>query len=408
MWWFWRRSHKRLAACWLILSVGLFCPPARGEIKLLGTASFDGNATDQSGLTDLLAGGIPHNRLGGISAIEYTGKDDLYLLLTDRGPADGATDYRCRFHGLKLAVHPGQSPAVAATLVSTTMLENETGHSLVGTISAFDRQDPAKGMRFDPEGVRTDRQGNILISDEYGPSVFEFSSAGKRTQVLKVPSRFRIAHPSAAPSEEAERNSSGRQVNGGLEGLAIIPDGTKLYAAMQRPLIQDSQPGKAGKRVGTNTRIIEFDRSQGTTREFLYPLDDTTNGVSEILAVNGHEFLILERDGRVGSEAVAKRIYKVELGGATDISSRELLPANGIPAGVIPARKTPFIDLLSPMFELAGSQFPEKVEGLAFGPDLPDGRRLLVVAIDNDFLVEKPILLHAFAIDREDLPGFGW
>jgi hypothetical protein len=238
--------------------------------------------------------------------------------------------------------------------------------------------------------------------------VFEFSSAGKRTQVLKVPSRFRIAHPSASPSEETERNSSGRQVNGGLEGLAIVPDGTKLYAAMQRPLIQDSQPGKGGKRVGTNTRMIEFDRAQGTTREFLYPLDDTTNGVSEILAVSANEFLVLERDGRGGNDAVAKKIYKVELGGATDISSVETLPPDGIPAGVIPARKTPFIDLLSPKFELAGAQFPEKIEGLAFGPDLADGRRLLVVAVDNDFIVEKPILLHAFAIDREDLPGFGW
>ena len=57
---------------------------------------------------------------------------------------------------------------------------------------------------------------------------------------------------------------------------------------------------------------------------------------------------------------------------------------------------------------LAGSDFPEKVEGLAFGPDLTDGRRLLIVAIDNDFVAEKPILLHAFAIDRDDLPGFGW
>jgi hypothetical protein len=126
----------------LILSVGLFCLPARGEIKLLGTARLEGNATDQSGLTDMLAGGIPHNRLGGISAIEYTGKEDLYLLLPDRGPEDGATEYCCRFHGLKLAVHPSQSPSVVATLVSTTMLENEAGDSIVGTISAFDRHDP--------------------------------------------------------------------------------------------------------------------------------------------------------------------------------------------------------------------------------------------------------------------------
>src|SRR5262249_3783393 len=151
---------------------------------------------------------------------------------------------------------------------------------------------------FDPEGIRIDRRGTIFISDEYGPGVFAFSKAGKRTHVLKVPSRFRIAHPSSVPADEASQNTSGRQPNGGLEGLAITPDGSRLYASMQRPLIQDSQPGEGTKRIGTNTRIIEFDLARGVTREFLYPLDHTSNGVSEILAVNGHDFLVLERDGR--------------------------------------------------------------------------------------------------------------
>jgi hypothetical protein len=64
--------------------------------------------------------------------------------------------------------------------------------------------------------------------------------------------------------------------------------------------------------------------------------------------------------------------------------------------------------MLSPKFALAGSSFPEKIEGLAFGPDLADGRRLLVVAVDNDFIAEKPILLHAFAVDCDDPAGFGW
>jgi hypothetical protein len=33
---------------------------------------------------------------------------------------------------------------------------------------------------------------------------------------------------------------------------------------------------------------------------------------------------VLERDGRGGTEAAAKKIYRVELAGATDISSHEL------------------------------------------------------------------------------------
>jgi hypothetical protein len=177
---------------------------------------------------------------------------------------------------------------------------------------------------------------------------------------------------------------------------------------MQRPLIQDSRPGKGAKRVGTNTRILEFNLADGTRRELLYPLDDTANGVSEILAINSHEFLVLERDGAGGTDAMTKKIFKVDLDAATDIATLETLPTDSLPPGVTPARKSPFLDLLNPAYGLAGPEFPEKIEGLAFGPDLADGRRLLIVAIDNDFLPEKPILLHAFAIDRRDLPAFGW
>lgn len=403
-----RTFVSRFALSTVALAIGLAPAAARCEVKLIGTARLAGQSTDESGLTDVLEGGIPHNRLGGISAIEFTGADDRYFLLPDRGPADGATAYRCRFHEMKLTVTPNPSPVVSAALISTTMLANEAGHSLVGTASAFEGSDPARWLRFDPEGIRSNRHGKIYMSDEYGPSVFEFSPSGRRTAVLPVPLRFRVAHPSAVPTEEAARNSAGRQSNGGMEALAIVPDGSKLYAAMQRPLIQDSQPGKAGKRVGTNTRIVEFDVARGTTREYLYPLDNTANGVSEIVAVNGHEFLVLERDGRGGADAVTKKVFKVGLTGATDISDRDALPADRIPEGVTPARKTLLLDLLSPQFGLAGAEFPEKLEGLTFGPDLKDGRHLLVVAVDNDFESAKPILFHAFAVSRDELPGFGW
>lgn len=399
--------------CFALVLVVLTAMPARraaAEIELIGTARFPGDSEDRSGLTDLLEGGIPHNRLGGISAVEFTGRDDRYLLLPDRGPLDGATEYRCRVHELKLAVRPKQSPAVVAELVATKFLVDEADRPLVGSAAAFDAADPAGGQRFDPEGIRIDRRGggDTFISDEYGPGVYRFSAAGKRTFVFPVSDRFRVTHPAATPSEESAQNAKGRQPNGGLEGLAITPDGKKLYAAMQRPLIQESVPSSNGKRTGTKTRIIEFELPEGKTREFLYSLDDTSHGVSEILAINDHEFLVLERDGKAGGEATAKKIFKVDLADSSDISDRDTLPARGPAEGVKPARKSLFLDLLAPQFGLRGAETPEKVEGLAFGPDLPDGRRLLIVAVDNDFVKEKPILLHAFAIDRDELPAFGW
>ncbi|HVX59949.1 MAG TPA: esterase-like activity of phytase family protein, partial [Pirellulales bacterium] len=113
-------------------------------------------------------------------------------------------------------------------------------------------------------------------------------------------------------------------------------------------------------------------------------------------------------DGTEGDKAKCKRLYKIDLAGASDVSERDALPAEELPEGMRPVKKSLFLDLLDPRYGIRGPECPEKFEGLAFGPDLPDGRRLLVVACDNDFEADKPMILYAFAVDRSDLPGFGW
>jgi len=105
---------------------------------------------------------------------------------------------------------------------------------------------------------------------------------------------------------------------------------------------------------------------------------------------------------------VFKRIFLIDLAGATpatDIRGTPTLPTTGTPVGVVPVTKAPFIDLLSPLYGLAGATFPEKIEGLAFGPDLQDGRHVLIVTNDNDFLTAQANRFFVFAIDSVDLPG---
>ncbi len=71
-----------------------------------------------------------------------------------------------------------------------------------------------------------------------------------------------------------------------------------------------------------------------------------------------------------------------------------------------PVIKDGFIDLLDPAVGRAGADFLEKPEGLAFGPDLKDGRHLFVVTSDNDFIPTQPSRSFAFAMDRTDRPAF--
>jgi hypothetical protein len=358
-------------------------------------------ATDKSGLTDLLSDGTPHNQFGSAgSGIAYTGEANRYILVADRGPADGTVNYHCRMHVIDIGVRPGAASSVQASLVETVLLKSEMSKHFLGISSAFDLAAPENTLRLDPEGVRVGRDGKIYISDEYGPFIYEFDRQGKRCRVLSVPKKFGIDKPRADAAEEMKVNQSGRVTNRGFEGLAITPDGGKLYACMQSPLIQE------WGRKGTNLRILEVDLKSNARREFVYPLENSRYGVSEILAVNGHEFLVLERDGQKGDKARFKKLFKIDISSASDISAVPVLPQSGLPAGIIAVKKTPFLDFLDPRFGLRSPDFPAKLEGLAFGPDLPDGRHLLLVTNDNDFVRTAPNWYYAFAIDASDLPNY--
>lgn len=370
---------------------------ARAEIQLVGRGAIPGDRTDLSGLNDRLEDGTPHNRLGSMgSAIAYTGRGDLYVLCADRGPKDGGNHYRCRFHTMQIVL---KGKTLEATLEDTTLLTDEKGNHFVGFQGALGR--PGEGsLRLDPEAVRVSPRGTLYVADEYGPFIYEFDARGKRLASLVVPDRFLVRHPQPNPIMELKVNQTGRVPNRGMEGLAITPDGRKLVGIMQSPLIQD------GGRSGTNVRILEIDLPTGKTREFLYVLDSAQTGVSEIVAANEHEFLVLERTGGKDDGAPLRKIFRIDLAPATDITGLDRLPVTGVPKGLTPARKSLFLDLLDPRFGLAGPNMPVKIEGLAFGPDLGDGRHSLLVTSDNDFNAHEPTHLYLFAIDRNDLSGY--
>ncbi len=394
----------------LALALLLSAASASATVTFIGEGDIPGTATDQSGLTKVLEDGVtPGNRVGGLgSAITYTGIDSLYVATPDRGPADGTTSYVDRIYTIRLAVTKGRNGfAITPALLATRLMHD--GHDfLTGSAGAFDATNSPDSLRFDPEGIRVDRCGQTaFVSDEYGPFVHEFDlDRGTRLRSLKLPNKLLIDLPSADGNVELAANISGRQSNRGMEGLAISPDGGKLYGLMQSALIQDGALDASLKRVGTNNRLVEIDLDSGAIREFLYQLDSKSNGVNEILAVNDHEFLVIERDGNAGTSAAFKKIFRIDISGASDIRAVATLPQTGTPDGVTPVAKAPFLDLLDPAFGLAGASFPEKIEGLAFGPDLQDGRHLLVVTNDNDFVPTQPNRFFVFAIDRSDLPGF--
>lgn len=146
------------------------------------------------------------------------------------------------------------------------------------------------------------------------------------------------------------------QVRFGFEGVAES-DG-KLVVAMQRPWLGETMP-----------RIAVYDLAARTWQFHYYPLDPPASpnggwvGLSEITAIGGNRFLVIERDNQAGPDARIKRIYRIDLTGATDGSV---------------LRKTLVRDLM-PDLRATRGLILEKVEGLAVLPN-----REVIVVTDND------------------------
>ena len=378
-----------------------------GETERLGSISIPGNTTDHSDLAGEIGNGTPHNLFGAISAMEHL-EGNRFLALPDRGPLDGASQFQCRFHEIELTHSSVKTPSVEFRLVKTLMLNTENGSPLVGALEAINRESPSKSLRFDPEGLRISNEGTVFISDEYGPSLYEFNLLGSRRRIVPTPPQFAIANPSADSKMEDQKNEMGRAANSGWEGLAITPDGSHLMLATQKTLLQD-RPRLNGTKPPTRlVRLLEIDLRTQNTRQLVYRLDNEQSGISEILAINNQSYLVLERDGMSGSASQNKKIYRITTEGASDVSSTQSLADEAVVSGLSLVKKTLLIDLLEPRWGFAGPECPEKWEGLAFGPKLSDGRFLLWIAVDNDYVPSKPTWFHAFAIAPEELPGCTW
>jgi hypothetical protein len=219
-----------------------------------------------------------------------------------------------------------------------------------------------------------------------------------------------------------QTNKVGRATNRGAEGLTITPSGRYLATVMQSPLVQD------GGQKGLNTRIFIYDlqNKAAAPRQFVYVLDDTKMGISEILAVDETRFLINERDAAVGPNG-RKLLYLVDTNqkqkpteltaAGFDATNGKNLPEIGLPEGAVALEKKPFANigkLLNKAEEEGKGAFanarglPDKIEGYAWGPDLPNGDHLLLACNDNDFdslATGFPNYIFAFSVPPSALPA---
>jgi len=393
---------SRLAFAAALASLPTMAPAA---ITFVGKYDIAADATDLSGET---ASGA-QNRLSIGSDWQFWG--GRFYGITDRGPGGGVLPFTPRVHQLSLDLDALTGAVSGHTLLKTTLLRDVKGDKLTGLNPQLASGNKGVlGNSFDSEGFVVLKNGNYLLADEYGPSVYEFDRTGKKVRAFETPANL-------VPVRNGQVNyvdnpTTGRQDNRGYEGITVSKDGTKAYAIMQDPLRNEGTPDGRSARF---LRIVEFDVASGqSTAQYAYELesiasinertkDDFTSaqqgrniGVSSITALADGSFLVIERDNRgLGVEENGanpleigtKRVFRIRLDDATNIEDT-VLTGGALPAGAQAVQKDLWLDVQAAL-KAAGLNSIEKLEGLTFGPRLSDGSLALYLVSDNDFSVTQ-------------------
>jgi hypothetical protein len=256
--------------------------------------------------------------VGGLSGIDYDALTSAYYAISD----DRSQVNAGRFYGLQLDLGkfvrsntPG-SAGVTFTSVQTMKIPGSTTATY-----------PASTL--DPESIRYNPATNRFVWSSEGdknllinPFVREMNPDGTFTRGYVTPPKFNVSD-----------GPTGVRNNLAFESLTYSPDRTRLYTAVENALVQDGLPSTI---VSTTTsRVIAFDTATGNqVAEYAYVVDKVaqvpspidafaTNGLTEMLAVDDRNFIMLERSFSTGVPGTGNtiRLYLASLDGATDVTA---------------------------------------------------------------------------------------
>lgn len=384
------------------------------------------------------------------------GYEGVLWTLPDRGRNDPEAglfyDYPARLERLRMSIAPATAGAIGQVTLTVdgglelrdadgqpfTGADPDDGVAVRGGIALPVPREGATGagrISLDAESLQFTADGHFYVGDEYAAHVYYFDAGGRLQGVLVPPPAILPMRDGRPYFGSLKAPHSGRRNNQGVEGMALSPDGTRLFVALQSALVQDSARGDASGRI--NTRVLVYDVSREPVPKHpighhvvqlpAYALAgdggkaDRTAAQSELRALDDHRFLLLARDGNgLGGNAAApvfKSVLLVDTTGASNLAGSRYETgtvsvladpaATALKPGIVPARWSELLNLLDPAqlaragLRLDGvaaddpQRLSEKWEAMdllpALDPAHPDDW-LLLVGNDNDFIARRCVM----------------
>jgi hypothetical protein len=314
--------------------------------------------------------------VGGLSSITYDARrGSFYALSDDPGPA--------RFYTVGLDLRDGHLSTGDVRFEAVTSLLAPGGQ-------------PYAPNSLDPDGLVLTKDRELILTSEgfadrlIDPFIRRYALDGSFLGSLPVPAPFL---PNAGKTRGVRQNL-------GFESAGVPPDGRFFFTATENALVQDGPAATIAN--GSPSRILRYNLQNGRLdRQWVYDTDKvaqppvpptqfSVNGVAELLPLNNEFLISMERSFSVGAPGTGNtiKLYLVALPGATDVNGRETIQTKSYR----PARKTLLLNLDELGIPL------DNVEGLTFGPRLPDGRQSLVLVSDNNFAATQFTQFLLFAV----------
>ncbi len=304
---------------------------------------------------------------GGISGIDFDPRSGQWAFISDDKSEHGPSH---AFLG-RLDVRPGKP--CGPVLEAMVPLRREDGQTFPDRKAGAEAAD-GESIRFDPlsQDLVWATEGHF----EYGypPSVRRMKADGMAVERIVVPDALTFH----------EGGKTGARKNATTEGMSWSVDGRSLWLSMEWSLAQDGPIPSVAE--GGLARLTRLDRSGKLLAQYAYRIDPVQaaspvgvgdNGISEILALDAHRLLVLERSGIKGVNGRYSyhiRLYVADLAKAQDVSTVESLSATLVRA----VQKRLLLN-----FDSLGVRI-DNLEAMAWGPRLKDGARTLVLASDDN------------------------